>query len=369
MTSWYFEAFGLSFTLAVFLTWLVRWLAVRWQVLDRPESAPDRKQHTRAVPLLGGLAVILASLGSWWIITAQGQIVSQDFPLKYLIGLTIAAVLLGVGGALDDRFGLNPSQQIVWPLVATAVVIIAGIGITEITNPFGGLLHLVQWELPVFSWHGIAYQLTLWADAFTLVWLMGMMYTTKILDGLDGLVSGLGVIGSIIIFLLTLRPEVNQPAVALLGLGLAGAALGFLLFNWSPASIFLGESGALYIGFMLGVLAIISGGKIATALLIMGLPILDLAWVIFQRRFIQKTSPWRTADRSHLHFRLLDAGLSVRQSVWLLYGVIALFGASTLFFSGRAKLWALAGVGLVLIGLVSWVARRIRRQTPPSSLS
>lgn len=361
MNSWYLLAFGLSFVIGTIATWLMRRLALRWGAVDRPSDAPDRKHHAIPIPLLGGLAMIAASLTCWWILTWAGVLITSVFPLKYLIGLSVAGILLAIGGAWDDRWKLSPGKQIIWPALAALAVIIAGVGVDFITNPWGGLISLHQFDLTVFRWSGVAYQLTLWADVFTFIWVLGMMYTTKILDGLDGLVSGVGVIGAIVVFLLTLRPEVNQSSIGLLALGFGGAAAGFLVFNWHPAKIFLGESGALFVGFVLGTLAIISGGKIATALLIMGLPILDLAWVIIQRRFIRHTSPWRTADRSHLHLRLLDAGLSVRQSVLLLYGVTALFGVSTLYFAGLQKVYALLALGVLLLWLATWVARRTRR--------
>ncbi|MBI2984354.1 MAG: undecaprenyl/decaprenyl-phosphate alpha-N-acetylglucosaminyl 1-phosphate transferase [Candidatus Kerfeldbacteria bacterium] len=367
MTNWYWLAFGLSFTITVVSTLVIRRLAWRWQIVDHPQTAPERKRHLHPTPLLGGLAVIVGSLSSLWLAAAWGPLVQPGFPPAFVVGLGLAAGWIAIGGFLDDRRQLKPGPQILWPLLATITIIVSGIGVRFITNPFGGLLFLNQWQLLPITVGGLTYQLTLWADLFTAVWLMGMMYTTKILDGLDGLVSGIGVIGALIVFLLTLRPEVNQPSVAILALSLAGAAAGFLIFNWHPAKIFLGESGALYIGLLLGVMAIISGGKIATALLIMGLPILDLAWVILQR-LSRNRSPFRTADRRHLHFRLLDAGLSTRQSVLMLYGLTLLFGISTLLFHGRQKVYALLVLVGLMAGLAGWVARRASRRAGPDQL-
>ncbi len=362
MTPWYFGTLLGSFCLAAALTPLVAKIARRLGAVDDPAADPARKQHPQVTPLLGGLAVIAAAVITWLILLASGQFTDTEFPAKYVIGLIGASLFLAIGGALDDRWKLRPGRQIFWPIAAILCVGLAGIGVEFITNPFGGLLYLDQVSWDVWTRDGMAYQLTLWADLFTFVWLLGAMYTTKILDGLDGLVSGVGVIGALIIFLLTQQPFVDQPAVGLVALSLAGAAGGFLIYNWSPAKIFLGESGSLFIGFVLGVLSIISGGKIATALLILGLPILDLAWVILRRAAIRHASPFTTADRSHLHFRLLDAGLSVRQSVVLLYAVTAMFGLSTLFVTGPMKVLTLAGNIVVLILLATWVAVRIRRR-------
>lgn len=358
MTVWNFGTFILSFALTAAFTAVIIPLARRWRIVDDPASAPERKRHVVPIPLLGGIAVIMTELIVWWVLIKTGHLTSVSLPLKYFFGLTAAALLLAGGGWLDDWRRGSPGQQILWPIFAALAAIASGIGVSFITNPFGGLLYLNTVSIQLFVWHSTPYHLTLWADLFTFLWLMGAMYTTKLLDGLDGLVSGIGVIGALIVFALTLRPEVNQPGIGLLALSLSGACAGFLLFNWNPAKIFLGESGSLFIGFMLGVLSIISGGKIATALLILGLPILDVIFVIIQRWFFRRTSPWRTADRSHLHFRLLDAGLSVRQAVGLLYTVTIVFGLTTLFFHGLAKVYALAGLTLVMIGLVWWVASR-----------
>lgn len=368
MTTAYWLAIILSFGLAAVLTPVVRSVAFRSGILDDPASAPDRKRHKQPTALLGGWAIILATLITWWILAGLHHFSSALFPLKYLIGITVAGLFIFVGGWLDDWRHWTASRQLLWPTLATLATIAVGIGIQFITNPFGGLLTLKQWQIPILTWDGVVYHLTLWADLFTFVWLMGMMFTTKILDGLDGLVSGVGLIGAVVVFLLTLRPEVNQPQVALLALGLGGACAGFLIWNWHPAKIFLGESGALYIGFLLAVLSIISGGKIATALLIMGLPILDLAWVILQRLLIKKTSPFRTADRLHLHFQLLEAGLSVRQAVLLLYGVTLSFGLTTLWFHGTDKVVALGVLAIVLIALLIWITVRRRRQPPVSGV-
>lgn len=361
MTSVQLIAVMISFALTAVFTPVVMRVARRWRAIDDPSTAPDRKRHTRPIPLLGGLAIIVSTWVTWGVLILRDDIVGADMPLKYLLGLTVAGALLAIGGALDDRYRLKARQQIWWVVAATIVVCLSGIGVTFITNPFGGIIDLTSIQWTLFRWHDLPYHLTLWADLFTFVWLLGTSYTTKILDGLDGLVSGLGVIGSLIVFLLTLRPEVSQSGVGLLALSVAGAAAGFLIWNWHPAKVFLGESGSLYIGFMLGVLSIISGGKIATALLILGLPILDLVWVIVQR-LRHRRSPFTTADRFHLHFRLLDAGLSVRQSVLIILTLVALFGVSTLYVTGVQKVAVLGGLFVVVALLAWWVMYRSARQ-------
>ncbi|MFA6553206.1 MAG: MraY family glycosyltransferase [Patescibacteria group bacterium] len=353
---------------SVLLTMIVRKWAIRRNIVDRPDVAPERKVQSQPIPLLGGVAIFLAAcLVTLGYAVFSNRLLGGYLLPKYLVGIGLAGLMLMVGGYMDDRFHLKPGRQIVWPVLACLAVVGAGIGVTYITNPFGGVIRLDSVTWSMFSMNGVPYYVTLWADLFAFAWLMGMMYTTKFLDGLDGLVSGIGVIGSIILFFLSLGKDVAQPETALLASIFAGACLGFLLFNFHPAKIFLGEGGSLFVGFMLGTLSIISGAKIATALLIMGVPILDVAWVIVRRLFIEKKSPFSTADRKHLHFRLLDIGVSHRGAVLLLYTISLGFGAVALFSGTRQKLIALfvlVGV-MVLLGLT--VVRRYRTKISPNS--
>jgi UDP-GlcNAc:undecaprenyl-phosphate GlcNAc-1-phosphate transferase len=238
-------------------------------------------------------------------------------------------------------------------------IVISGIGVNYVTNPFGGLVYLDRIVMPVLNVGGIPYKLTLFADVFALVWLLGMSYTTKFLDGLDGLAVGVTAIGALIIAAVSLMKEVSQPDTAVIAFALSGACLGFLIFNWHPAKIFLGEGGSTLCGFMLGLLAIVSGGKIATALLVLGLPIFDAVLVIIGRLAHGKT-PF-AGDRTHLHFRLLDAGFTQRQTVLLYYFCAAFFGISTLMLRGWEKIVAL-GLSASLLAMAAavslWMMRR-----------
>lgn len=352
-----------SFVLALLLTPLVRRLAIRLGIVDRPELAPDRKEPGRRVPLLGGWAVFLAFSLVVGGLAIFGFLNDGSIAPKAVFGLVLGGGLLMIGGSLDDRFNLKPGQQLLWSLLAICVVIVSGIGISFMTNPFGGVIDFDRWAVTAFSMNGIDYRIVLVADLVTFVWLLGMMYTTKLLDGLDGLVSGVVAIGSLIIFGVSQLADVQQVGTGLVALALAGSCLGFLVFNFAPAKIFLGEGGSLFLGFLLGSLAIVSGGKIATALLIMGVPILDVAWVVVRRWFLERRSPFRSADRKHLHFRLLDVGLSTRQAVLILYAFTAAFGGASLFARGTAKLIVLGVLVLVMAGLGAWLVARVKQRT------
>jgi UDP-GlcNAc:undecaprenyl-phosphate GlcNAc-1-phosphate transferase len=356
----YFLAFLAAFLLAVVFTLIVKKIAWRRQLVDEP--GPERKIHQQPVPLAGGVAIFLAFFAvTFYLAYGTNLLVGHNIALKYIWAIFFGGLLLVIGGVLDDRFNLSATKQLLWPILAVLVVIVGGIGITKVTNPFGGLLYLDQYEWILFWFRGLPYKLTLIADLFTVLWLLGMMFTVKFLDGLDGLASGVGGIGALIIFLLSTATKWWQPDTALLAIILAGACLGFLLFNFHPAKIFLGSSD-LFIGFMLGVLAIISGGKIATALLIMGIPILDVAWVILRRVFWEKKNPFKTADKKHLHFRLLDVGFSHRQAVLILYLFSAFFGSLTLFLQSKDKLITLGLIVLLMILLAVWLVLASKKE-------
>ncbi len=358
---------GSAAVISMILTPAIIWLARHWEVMDEPKEG--RKIHRQSTPLLGGLAPFLSfGIVVLAIIFFAPQFFAPALPIKKIIGLLVSGLVLMIGGFLDDRYNLRPGRQIIFPILAALVVIASGIGIREVTNPWGGVISLVWWERILFWWQGIPYRLTLPADFFTFVWLLGLMYTTKFLDGLDGLVSGLTVIGLLVIFLLTMTHLWYQPSVGLLALMAAGAFLGFLFFNFHPAKIFLGEGGSLWAGFLLGGLAIISGGKIATTLLILGVPVLDAAWVILRRVLWEKKSPIR-ADTKHLHFRLLEAGFSSRQAVIIFYILAAFFGTLTLILQSQEKLAALGFLsGLMIMGggLLVLVSKYRHHQNPTS---
>ena len=171
------------------------------------------------------------------------------------------------------------------------------------------------------------------------------------------MVTGISAIGGLIIFLFTLTTKYYQPDIAFASLIFSGACLGFLIFNFHPAKIFLGDGGSLLLGFLLGVLAIISGGKIAIALLVLGIPIMDAAWVI-ARRLLNKKSPFQSSDKLHLHHRLLALGIGQTKTV-LIYYILALsFGLVALFLQSKGKVFALIVLVLVMLGFIIFLNKQ-----------
>ncbi len=326
-------AFILSLVLSLILTPVASRLATRWQITDKPDFL--RKIHLKPIPLLGGTVIFIVFF--FVIFLFSKQLLVGNLNLSHWLGFFIGSLILIIGGTLDDKYNFSPKKQIIFPLLAIIAVLLGGVEILKLSNPFGGYvsLSMITWLSPIF----IA------------LWLMGMMYTTKLLDGVDGLVGGVSTIGALVIFLFTLTTKYYQPDIAFASLVLAGAILGFLFYNFNPASIFLGEGGSLFLGFALGVLAIISGGKIAIALLVMGIPILDVAWTI-TRRLLARQNPFKSADKKHLHHRLMALGLNQRQTVFIFYFLSAFFGMAGLFLQSQGKLLALGGIVLVMLILV-----------------
>ncbi len=324
--------FALALVASGFVTWITRQIALKLRIVDLPDG--DRKRHAEAVPLLGGGAIFLVFWSLVLFLVWYHPLFGIELIKSKLYAAFFASIIILLIGVADDLCPYSPKLRL--GLSAIAVVAAVGLGITldKVTNPLGGFFNL---------------SLTL-GTVVAFVWLMGMMYTTKILDGLDGLSSGVVTIGALMIFLLTQSQAFYQPNVALVSLIFAGVMLGFWFWNFFPAKIFLGEAGSLLIGFTLGVLAIISGGKLATALLVMAVPALDVARVIFIR--IKRGGSAFKGDRLHLHFQLIQFGLSERQVVLLFYVVAAAFGATTLVLESLQKIVALVLLALVTVALM-----------------
>lgn len=339
--------FTAALVLTTVLSLVVSRIARHLGIVDNPDRGlpGGRKIHDRPIPLLGGVAVFLAFFAL--LIFFSDRFLAGNLGWSHLFGFLGGGLILVIGGILDDKYGLKPRQQFVFPLAAIAAIIIGGVEITRLTNPWAGFIELQPFIII--------------SPLLIAVWLLGMMYTTKLLDGVDGLVSGISAVGGLIIFLFTLTTRYYQPDIALAALLLAGVAVGFLIVNWHPAKIFLGEGGSLLFGYILGVLAIISGSKIAIALLIMGIPILDVAWTII-RRLRQGRNPFRFSDQRHLHHRLLSLGLSQRQTVVIFYLLAAVFGSSGLFLQSRGKISALILLVSLMLVIVIFFERLDRRR-------
>ena len=324
--------------LALVLTPLVRRIVIRYEVVDQPEQ---RRVNVVPVPRAGGLAVSAAFLLVAGIfLTVNERIDLMAVPVK-MQPSAVAALLFGGAiaaglGAIDDLFDLRARWQLLGQVLLGVGAVAAGVTIDFIANPFGP--GVVRFDSAVV------------AAGLTIFWVVGMINSINWIDGLDGLSTGVSFIAAVTLGLISLTSEVGQPLIAVMCFTLAGALLGFLRWNFHPATIFTGTSGVQFVGFTLAILAILGTAKVAVALLVLGVPIIDTFWIIV-RRLSQGRSPFRP-DRTHIHHRLLDLGLSHRQTVLVIYGICLVMALLALLLSGTTKLYAFVGLfmafGLVL---------------------
>ncbi|OGH93972.1 MAG: hypothetical protein A2538_03860 [Candidatus Magasanikbacteria bacterium RIFOXYD2_FULL_41_14] len=308
------------------------------KIFDIPDEG--RHRHGRPVPLGGGVAIFLA----FWLVVGYvvffTNLFGKNLHSHDLVGVFWGGLLLLFVGLLDDKYHLSPIVRLGAIACAVVIAISGGVGLVKITNPLGGVLILSK---------AVAYGLVF-------IWLFGMTSTVKILDGLDGLAGGITIIGALVICGVALGERWHQPDMALLALIFAGSILGFLLFNFSSAKIFLGEGGGMFLGYILGVLAVISGGKFATALLVMSIPILDLCRVIIVR-FRRHQSIFQ-GDREHIYYWLIDKlNWSQRKVTLVLYLAAAGFGSLAWLLQSVGKLLALLFI-LFLMGLLAMVINK-----------
>lgn len=328
-----------SFLIALLTTPLYGKLGQHWGIVDRPEG---RHQHRGAISRLGGVGLFIG-----FFLTAVGLF--AWLPLKPEHRLPITGVLIGTAfvflcGLADDKFQLKAAPQFGIQIVAALIAIGASVFIERVTLPFVGY--------QVFPWY-VTYPLTI-------VWVMGMMNTVNFIDGLDGLAAGVGIIAAILFAFHSFN--IGQPEIALYSIALAGACLGFLCFNFSPARVFLGSAGAMTLGYALATLSILAPARVATALLVMLIPIADGVFQVFDR-WRRGQSPTQ-GDRGHLHYRLLDLGIPQWKIVAGYWIFCAVFGTLALVISSRIyKLVALGVLGLVVIGVLVMLSIK---QTPKS---
>lgn len=312
-------SFIASLLLAATLTFLLTPFFEKIGLIDAPNQ--DRKRHAKVTALGGGIGIIVATLIIGSIIQYfTGHFTEGLITTTHLIGFAAASLIIAVYGYIDDKKAIKPQVAILGPFLVAVIAVLSGFEITQITNPLGGTLEI----MPLIS------------GFIVFTWLIVAMYSLKVADGSDGLVASIGVSSALVIAALACTEQYFQPDVALMALIVAGAIGGFLIFNWPTASIFLGESGSVWIGFAIGILAIISGSKLLTALIALVLPMSDLAFVII-RRLLSRKSIWE-GDRLHLHHLLKDRGWNAVQILFLYVGVSLGMGLFSLILEGWQKI-------------------------------
>ncbi|NLY08303.1 MAG: undecaprenyl/decaprenyl-phosphate alpha-N-acetylglucosaminyl 1-phosphate transferase [Tissierellia bacterium] len=329
-------AFLLTFVISLIMTPIVIRLAKATGTMDIPKD--DRRMHNKAMPLMGGLAMYIAIM--------VGILVYLPINQKTL-SIILGATIILISGIIDDRKGMSPKTKVLFQLVAAIILILGGVSVDFITNPFTS--------------SGNVYALGLFAIPLTIFWIVGITNTINLIDGLDGLAAGVTMIASFFLMLVAYR--FDETKAALLSAMMMGACAGFLPYNFNPAKIFMGDTGALFLGFMMavttidGVMKSIATVAVVVPIIILGVPIFDTFFAIVRRTMQGKS--FAEADKNHLHHRLLGKGLTQKKTVLVLYGITAIFGFTSFLISEANStrgvylsflILLVSAVGFVLIG-------------------
>jgi len=327
----YIVAFSIALAVAYFITPRVMELAIKVGALDAPD---ERKVHKGMIPRMGGLAIyaafVLAVLASMHI-------------NREIMGLLVGGTVILIVGIIDDLKPLPAKVKLLGQIVAATVLVMFDIRIEWLTNPFGDMLYVDYLAIPL-----------------TILWVVSLTNTVNLIDGLDGLAAGVSTIASVTILLVALQQ--NFWTVAILTAALAGSALGFLQHNFNPAKIFMGDTGSMFLGYMLAAISILGAVKSAATIALivpivaLGLPILDTAFAIIRRYMSGR--PIFKPDKGHLHHRLLEMGLTQKQAVLLMYVMSGCLGLSAIALTEVNKSFGILII-IVLLSIACIGARKI----------
>jgi UDP-GlcNAc:undecaprenyl-phosphate GlcNAc-1-phosphate transferase len=326
-----------SFGLTAFFAYVVLRFFPKFGLMDNPKRYGHQRE---AIPYPGGVAIFGA------VIITLMIFLPLDASLRAVIS---GATLLALTSFADDRRGLSPFFRLGVQFIAAVLLVVGGIGINSLSNPFGAPIVLDSLNMPV-GFGQFTFVLTVFADLVTVVWVMAMINAFNWIDGISGMSSSIAAVSALILLILSTRPDfhfVDQTLAITLSSVILGACVAFLFFDFPPAKMLIGDTGSMLLGFLLAVTAIISGGKIATTILVLGFPILDFAWVI-GRRVVQGNSPFK-GDLWHFHHRFLKAGFSERRIVLFFVAASAVFGSLSLSLHTEGKIWALFGILSVMV--------------------
>ncbi|MFZ2193472.1 MAG: MraY family glycosyltransferase [Candidatus Moraniibacteriota bacterium] len=334
----YLIPFLIAFLLTSFFIFIINLVARK---ISWAERISERHIHRKNIYRVGGVAMVVAFNIS--ILFNYDLVLTPE-----LVGFMVASMILMVVGVWDDFRELFWKTQLFFQMAIAVFIFIVGVRIYYITNPItGGVINLDLGGTVLI------------ALGLVIFWVVLVMNAINWLDGVDGLSGGITLISLITIFFLSFRPEVNQPPVAIIAAALIGTSLGFLIFNFNPAKVLAGTSGSFFMGLSLSVLAIFSGTKIATAVLVLAIPILDFIWVIGER--IKNKKSIFKADKNHLHHKLLEIGWSQKKIATTYYFITLVIAFVALNTRAIGKSVTLIIFGLIMV-VVSWeINRRIKK--------
>lgn len=324
-------ALVVAFLLSLVLTPLVGKLAFKIGATDKPNA---RKVHSKLMPRMGGLAIFLSFMTTF--------IIFSDELMKYF-PLLIGAIVIIIVGIADDIYELRAAPKFLGQILAALIIVFwGGLEVKFINLPFGGELQFGMLSIPI-----------------TILWIVAIINAINLIDGLDGLAGGVSSIALITIAIMAVMK--NDIFVALVALIVTGATLGFLKYNFHPAKIFMGDTGAMFLGYIIAVLSLL-GFKNVTMIslivpvIILGVPISDTFFAII-RRLVNKT-PISAPDRSHLHHCLLNVGFTHRQTVILIYALAASFGLAAIMFT-YATMWGALLILAVLLITIEIIVEKV----------
>ncbi len=329
----------------------------KYKIIDDPKT---RKHpgiiHSKPVPRGGGIPLFIGAFIAGVIFLPINQITGAIF---------LATAVALITGVLDDKYDISPYVRFGINILTAIIVVAAGVSVNFITNPLGGILYLNEIRMP-FEILGISGIIVL-SDLITIIWIVWVMNMLNWSKGIDGQMPGIVAISAIFIGLLSLRfgvtDELTQSTTTLSFI-IAGTSIGFLIYNFHPAKIFPGY-GATAIYLLLSVASILSSAKLATAILVMGVPLADGAFTI-GRRILTGHSPfWH--DKKHLHHLLLSLGFGQRRIALFYWGISAIFGLISLFLSSKGKVFAIIMLVIVVGGAILFLNLLLRKKNEKNS--
>ena len=322
-------AFLCAFIISLAGAPVAKTIAYKIGAIDVPKDA--RRMHKKPIPRLGGIAIFAGFYISAIIFDTQ-------YMSREIRGMLLGAIVIVALGMVDDVMALKARVKLLIQIVATLIPTVCGVRITGIPN--------------FFDPSGAGIVLPVWMQYFvTIFWMLAILNAVNLLDGLDGLAVGVSTIMSVCVTIIVIL--LHSPAVAVLAAALAGSCLGFIPYNFNPAKMFMGDTGSMFIGYTLSIMSVMGVFKayaiiaFAIPFLILGLPIFDMVFVSI-RRMLKGKSPM-SADKTHLHHRLIDLGFNQKQTVAIMYAIAAVLGLTAVLIAGEGFMRAAVLVLIVFV--------------------
>lgn len=330
------KVYGFPFLLAALISYIltpyIKTLAFKIGAIDKPDN---RKVHKKIMPRLGGLAIYIAFM--------LGVVASLELTWD-IVGILVGATVIVAVGVLDDKYQLPAKVKLMGQIVAACVLVAFDIRIEWLNNPFGGYFYVDYWlSVPM-----------------TIFWVVSFTNVVNLIDGLDGLAAGVSAIASVTVILVAVQQGYYH--IAIMTAALAGGIIGFIRYNFNPATIFMGDTGSMFIGYLLAAISVYGSVKTAATIALivpaiaLGLPIMDTAFAIMRR--YTNGRPIFQPDKGHLHHRLLAMGMNQKQAVLLMYAITAVLGIAAVLWAEVDGFYA-ALIIAVIITAVAVGAKKI----------